>query len=155
VKDPAADISSLASQLGPEGQSVYRLLINRHPDDTPELISLLPGETISTIDALTLADKELRALRARLILVHGKTDPLIPYTESVALSRAVAPAQARLFIIHHALAHVDLRFSQVLTARFWTQELPDAVRVLRAVAMLLREREPGSSSAPSTQTQPQ
>ncbi len=149
MKDPTADLSSLATQLGPEGQSVYRLLTNRHPDDTPELISALPSETVATIDALTLADKALHSLTARLILVHGKTDPLFPFSESVALSRAAAPSRASVFIIHHALGHVDLRFSHLLTARFWTQELPDACRVLRAVASLLREREPASNDAPA------
>ena len=147
MKDSTADLSSLASRLGPEGQSVYRLLANTDPDETLQLISVLPRETVATIDALTLADKELRRLTARLILVHGKTDPLIPFSESMALSRAAAPSQARVFIINHVLGHVDLRFSQLLTARFWTQELPDAWRVLRAVALLLREREPASNDA--------
>ena len=147
MKDSTADLSSLASRLGPEGQSVYRLLANTDPDETLQLISVLPRETVATIDALTLADKELRRLTARLILVHGKTDPMIPFSESMALSRAAAPSQARVFIINHALGHVDLRFSQLLTARFWTQELPDAWRVLRAVALLLREREPASNDA--------
>jgi len=147
MKDSTADLSSLASRLGPEGQSVYRLLANTDPDETLQLISVLPRETVATIDALTLADKELRRLTARLILVHGKTDPMIPFSESMALSRAAAPSQARVFIINHVLGHVDLRFSQLLTARFWTQELPDAWRVLRAVALLLREREPASNDA--------
>lgn len=154
MKDATADLSSLASRLGPEGQSVYRLLTNTDPHETLQLISVLPKETVATIDALTLADKELRGLAARLILVHGKTDPLIPFSESMALSRAAAPSQARIFIINHALGHVDLRFSHLLSARFWTQELPDAWRVLRAVALLLREREPASNEASAREPTP-
>jgi hypothetical protein len=136
-----ADISGLAEGLGPEGESVYRLLSNSDPDVASELINALPRETIALIDALTLADKDLRGLPARLILVHGKTDPLIPYSESIALSGAVAPSQARVFIIEHLLDHVDLKFSDLLTARFWTEDLPDAQRVLEAIRALLRERE--------------
>ncbi len=142
LKDSTADLSSLASRLGPEGQSVYRLLTNTDPHEAPELISRLPRETVATIDALTLADKELAGMPARLIVVHGKTDPLIPFSESIALGRAVAPSQARVFILNQGLGHVDLSFSGLLTVRFWTQELPDACRALRAVAALLRQREP-------------
>jgi hypothetical protein len=145
TKDSTADLSSLASRLGPEGQSVYRLLTNTDPHETLGLITALPRETVATIDALTLADKELRELPARLILLHGKTDPLIPFSESIALARAAAPSRGRVFIINRVLGHVDLRFSRVLTAQFWTQELPDACRVLRAVALLLREREPATA----------
>jgi fermentation-respiration switch protein FrsA (DUF1100 family) len=139
MKNPAADLSALAGELGPEGQSVYHLLTNADPERTPALISGLPEETVAMIDAL----------RARLILVHGKNDELIPYTESIALAGAAAPSRSRVIIVNNALGHVDLRFSGLLSAQFWTQELPDAFRVLRAVAILMREREPASVSAPS------
>jgi hypothetical protein len=141
VEDFNADISGLASSLGPEGQSLYRVLTNKNPDVALELIDALPRESVALIDALTLTDKDLRGLEARFILVHGKTDPLIPYSESIALSRAVAPSHARVFIIDRLLAHVELKPADVLTTRFWTEELPDAKRVLDAVTALLDERE--------------
>ena len=149
MNNRAADVSPLAGRLGSEGQSVYRLLTNADPERTPALISSLPEETVEMIDALTLADKDLHALRARLILVHGKNDELIPYTESIALAGAAAPSRSRVIIVNNALGHVDLRFSGLLSAQFWTQELPDAFRVLRAVALLMREREPVSTSSPT------
>ena len=148
MKNPASDVSALAGALGPEGQSVYRLLTNADPERTAALISDLPEETVAMIDVLTLADKDLQALRARLILVHGKNDELIPYTESIALAGAAAPSRSSVIIVNNALGHVDLRFSSLRSAQFWTQELPDAFRVLRAVALLMREREPVSVSAP-------
>jgi hypothetical protein len=141
MRDATADIAPLAAGLGPEGQSVYRLLINADPGRALELISALPDETVATIDALTLADKELGTLPARLILVHGKNDPLIPYSESIALARAAAPSRSRVTIVNHVLGHVDLGFSRLLSVQFWTQELPDGFRLLRAVAQLMRERE--------------
>ena len=149
LKDATADLSSLAGRLGPEGQSIYRLLTNADPARTPALIDNLPDETVAMIDALTLTDKDLRDLAARLILVHGKSDPLIPYTESIALARAAAPLQSRVIIVNHVLGHVDLRFSRLLSAQFWTQEVPDAFRVLRAMALLMREREPASRYGPA------
>jgi pimeloyl-ACP methyl ester carboxylesterase len=138
-----ADISGLASRLGPEGRSLYRVLTNSDPDVALELIDALPRESIALIDALSLVDKDLRQLEARFILVHGKSDPLIPYSESIALGRAVAPSHARVFIIEELLEHVELKFSHVLTARFWREELPDAKRVFDAVTALLDEREAG------------
>jgi hypothetical protein len=143
VQSATADISGLASGLEPEGQSVYRLLTNTDPDVASELIDSLPQETRTLIDALTLVDKGLGGFPARLILVHGKNDPLIPYSETIALSRAVAPAEPRVFVIERLLAHVDLAFTDVLTATFWMQDVPDAKRVLDALAALLDEREAG------------
>ena len=153
MKNPAADLSALAGGLGPEGQSVYRLLTNADPDRTPALISGLPEETVAMIDALTLADKDLHALRARLILVHGKNDELIPYTESIALAGAAAPSRSRVIIVNHALGHVDLRFSGLLSAQFWTQELPDAFRVLRAVARVHAAHDASPAGRVTSRTQ--
>jgi hypothetical protein len=147
MRDPTTDVSSLAARLGPEGQSVYRLLTNADADRALELIAGLPDETVAMIDALTLADKDLRDLPAHLILVHGKSDPLIPYSESIALARAAAPSRSRVIVVNHVLGHVDLNFSRLLSLQFWTQQLPDAVRLLRAVAMLMDEREPRAVSS--------
>jgi hypothetical protein len=149
MRDAAADLSSLAGRLGPEGQSVYRLLTNADPGRALELIGELPDKTVATIDALTIADKDLGRLPARLILVHGKNDPLIPYSESIALARAAAPSRSHVIIVNHVLGHVDVGFSRLLSVQFWTQELPDAFRLLRAVSLLMREREHHApSSAP-------
>ena len=141
LKDFNADISPLAEALGPEGMSVHRLLTNTDPRLTPQLIAALPAATVATIDALTLSDKDLARLTARLLLVHGKNDALIPYPESVALGKAVAPSQARVFVLNGVLGHVDLTLSHFFSSRFWTNELPDAWRLFRAANLLLKERE--------------
>jgi hypothetical protein len=101
----------------------------------------LPAATAKTIDALTLSDKDLTRLTARLLLVHGKNDTLIPYPESVALGGAVAPAMARVFVLNQVLGHVDITLSHLFSLRFWTSELPDAWRLFRAANLLLKERE--------------
>jgi len=127
--------------LGPEGMSVHRLLTNTDPRLTPQLIAALPAATVKTIDALTLSDKDLTRLAARLLLVHGKNDALIPYPESVALGRAVAPSRARVFVLNGVLGHVDLTLSHFFSLQFWSKELPDAWRLFRAANLLLKERE--------------
>lgn len=74
-------------------------------------------------------------------MVHGRSDNLIPYPESDALAAAVPPSQARLYLIHSILGHVDLSFSHIRTWRFLTRELPDIFRMWQAVDALLAERQ--------------
>ncbi len=142
----AADIAPLASGLGPEGRTVYELVTNADPARTPQLMQALPPSLRADFAALSLHDKDMRGLQARLLLVHGKNDNLIPFPESMALAQQVAPGQARLFIINRVLGHVDLRLSNVLSWEFFSRELPDAWRMWRAVNALLAEREAGSEA---------
>ncbi len=137
----AADIAPLASGLRAEGRAVYELVTNTDPARTPQLMQALPPSLRDDFAALSLHDKDMRGLKARLLLVHGKNDNLIPFPESMALTQQVALGQARLFIINRVLGHVDLRLSHVLSWEFFSQELPDAWRLWRAVDALLAERE--------------
>jgi hypothetical protein len=141
LADPAADIAALGERLGPEGQSVYRLVTNTDPGATSRLLQALPASARATIDALTLADKDLGKLAARLILVHGRNDPLIPFPETLALAGSVQASQSHAVILNRVLGHVDLGFSDIWSLRFWREELPDAFRLLRTVDLVLDERE--------------
>jgi hypothetical protein len=154
LEDRAADVSALAEGLGPEGRAVYRLLVHTAPHETARLIAALPQPLLAAIQALSLQGQDLSQLSARLILVHGKNDPLIPYTESLALSRAVPASRAQVFIIQRMLAHVELSLSDVFSGQFWSEELPDAWRLLRAVGLLLREREPARSMTDAERVTP-
>lgn len=140
-RDRDADIAPLASGLGSEGLAVYRLLTNDDPERTPQLMRALPAQVQADIAALTLRGKELGGLKARLLLVHGENDNLIPFPESVELAASVAPGQARLFLIRRILGHVDLTLAHVFSREFWSAGLPDAWRMWRAVDALLAERE--------------
>lgn len=146
LRDPSADLSALAAGLGSEGRSIYRLLSNTDPGQIGPLLAELPSGILTTLDALTLSNKPLSMLKARLLLVHGKDDRLIPYTESLALGAAAPPGRSQVFVFHRILGHVDLRLSDFFSRQFWGEELPDARRMLRALAALMRERE----AAPST-----
>ncbi len=147
LRDPGAELSSLAKKLGPEGLAVYRLLTNTDPEETPRLLAALPQAIVATIDALTLDNKGLQRLTARLLLVHGRNDRLIPYPESLALGNAVAPGQAHVVILNRILGHVDLTLSHFFSLRLWREELPDAWRLLRVVNLLLLERERPAAAA--------
>ncbi|MDP2155498.1 MAG: hypothetical protein Q8J61_05815 [Sulfuricella sp.] len=140
LKDRAARLDDLAAQLGGEGRAVYALVTNRDRDRFPALFEALPASMKRDIAALNLAGKDLTRLKARLILVHGRNDNLIPYPETLALANAVGSERARVFLIHRILGHVDLSLGHILSWPFWSEELPDAWRMGRATYLLLSER---------------
>lgn len=107
LADFTADTTDLEMRLGPQGRAVLALLDNRDPDRVPELIAALPPGVQRSIAALDLSRQDLSHLRARLILIHGRDDSIIPYTESESLAAAVPPGRSDLHIIGN-LSHVEL-----------------------------------------------
>ncbi|MDP1652726.1 MAG: hypothetical protein Q8L56_08380 [Rhodocyclaceae bacterium] len=140
MREPAADLAPLAAELSRAGQAVYALAVNNDPARFPELLARLPAAMRADIDRLNLARHDLKALKARLFLVHGRNDNLIPYPESLALAAAAPEGLARVFLIHRVLGHVDLSFSNLLSWRFWREDLPDLWRLWRVIDLLLAER---------------
>ncbi|MBM5813108.1 MAG: alpha/beta hydrolase [Gammaproteobacteria bacterium] len=139
-RDPAADLTRFAAQLSPAGQSVYALAMNTDPARFPELLAALPKAMRDDLERLDLSRRDLAPLKARLLLVHGRNDNLIPWPESLSLAAAAPQGQARVFLIHRVLGHVDLSISDLLSWRFWTQDLPDLWRLWRVIDLLLAER---------------
>lgn len=89
LADPNAPIGALAAGLGAEGRAVLGLVTNRDPDRVAGLIADLPPAVRRDIAALDLAHRDLSPLRARLLLVHGADDDIVPVSESRALARRV------------------------------------------------------------------
>lgn len=129
LSDLAAPLDDLSARLGPEGQKVYAFISNEDPRCVRSLLETLPARVRADIAALNLASRNLTPLQARLILVHGYDDNIIPHTESIALASAVPSGQARLFL-PRGLAHVDIRPGWVSRWRLW-----------RAIDALLAGRE--------------
>ena len=127
INDLAADVADLVAILGPEGRTVWNLIANADPERVPDLVAALPESIRADIDGLNPARRDLRALKARLILVHGRDDPIVPWTESLALARAVPDADLWLL---DRLPHVDLG----------PVALIDTFRLWRATYRLLGER---------------
>jgi hypothetical protein len=144
MRDPDADLSALAVQLSEGASAVYALAVNDDPARFDELFSRLPERMRADIDQLDLAQHDLGPLKARLILVHGRNDNLIPWTESPALAAAVPQGQARVFLIQRVLGHVEISAPSVFTWRFWHEDLPDLWRLWRVIDLLLAEREAGA-----------
>ncbi len=140
-RDPRADLTPLAAELSRDAYAVYALAANPDPARFPELLARLPEAMRADIDRLDLARHDLKKFKARLILVHGRNDNLIPYPESLALAAAVPEGRASVFLIHRVLGHVELNRSNPLSWRFWSEDLPDLWRLWRVIDLLLAERE--------------
>jgi fermentation-respiration switch protein FrsA (DUF1100 family) len=130
VRDPA-DRAAVAAALagaalpptaGTEARAVLAVLQNRDPARVDGLLAALPPETQALLDTLSPA-RVVRRLPGRLVLVHGRDDPAIPFTESLRLAAAADPRRTRLVLLE-LLAHVEgqapaWRQAWEL-ARFWT-----------------------------------
>ena len=129
MNNPDAIIDDLTNDLSPEASSILMLFQNQDPELTPNFMLSLPIAIRNDLKSLDLASQDLNQLKARLILLHGKDDNIIPYTESIALANAVAEDQAELFLID-GLAHVNIHPQKL---NIWT--------ALRAIDALLETRE--------------
>jgi len=138
LQDLDADVADLEAGLGPEGRSVTALLDNRDPDRVPALIAGLPEAVRRDLRALDLARQDLSPLHARLLLVHGRDDPIIPSTESTALAAAAPAGTATVYLVD-SLAHVELSPTGLI----------DGWKLWRAIYALLalRDAAPGPDSA--------
>jgi fermentation-respiration switch protein FrsA (DUF1100 family) len=96
----------------------------------PALIAALPDKVRSDMMALDLSRADLSRLAAELILLHGRDDAIIPYTESQALAAAAPAGRATLYLVGN-LSHVELG----------PGSLPDALRLLAATYRLLALRD--------------
>jgi fermentation-respiration switch protein FrsA (DUF1100 family) len=109
ARDRAAVVAALQGRplepgAGPEARAVLALLANREPARVDPLLDALPLESRELLDALSPA-RHLRRAPARLLLVHGRDDPAIPYTESLRLA-AAAPGRSRLVLVE-LIGHVE------------------------------------------------
>lgn len=132
LDDPDADISGLAAGLGPQGRAVYALLANTDPDRVPALLAALPPVVGGEIAALDLKGRDLAGLDTRFVLVHGRDDPIIPETESMAFAAAAPPGRAHLYLLD-SFRHVDAS----------DLSLGDTLTLLGAVYTVLDYRDGG------------
>lgn len=123
------DVESLERQLGRGGRALLALVINREAARVPSLVAALPEAARDQMARLSLAGHDLSPLEGRLILVHGRRDPLVPYSESMRLARAVPGSE--LFLIDG--------FSHITPENVgWTGQL----QLIDAVQAVLARRAP-------------
>lgn len=105
--DPAAPVEELAAQLGPDGRALYALVANTDPMRVQTLLAALPEPIRVELAALDLASRNLESLAARLLLIHGTGDAVLPISHSRALHQRLGPDRAPLFEAD-GLQHVDV-----------------------------------------------
>ena len=81
-------------------------------------------------DGIGIARLGNENIKAPILIVHGKDDPVIPFSESKALAHAIGKHRAVL-VRPSALAHVSLGL----------ETIPDIVRVWRGGYWLLAARD--------------
>jgi pimeloyl-ACP methyl ester carboxylesterase len=104
LREPDARVDDLAAGLGAEGRSVFDLLTNTDAERVQSLLDRLPIALQRRMERLSLSRYDLSELAGRLILIHGRADSMIPYTESLSLAAAVPGAE--LFVID-GFSHID------------------------------------------------
>ena len=122
------DIAALTAELGPEAGALLALIANRDPARVSQLLAALPERVSGQLHRLSLSHRDLAPLAGRLILIHGRLDPLIPYTESLALGRAVPGSE--VFIID-GFSHITPR------GVGWAGQL----QLVNAIKAVLRRRD--------------
>lgn len=124
LRDPAAAVDDLLAQLSPDGRAVYALAANSDPERVRELIRQLPAAIRDQLRALDLAQQNLEALHAHLLLIHGIDDNVIPVGHSRRLLARLGTERASLFE-PRGLDHVDVAPGLRNTWRLWqaTREL--------------------------------
>jgi pimeloyl-ACP methyl ester carboxylesterase len=130
LNDADAPIEDLVAGLGPEGQSVHALLVNRDPERTPALLAALPAALRAEIDRLDLAQRTLATLDPTFFLIHDRDDRIIPPAHSEALAAALPEGQAHVYVV----GGLDHAQPEELGAR-------DSLRLIGAVYRILGYRD--------------
>ena len=130
LEDKDADIADLAGALGPDGRAVYALVSNVDPERVPGLLAALPPQLGEEIGRLDLKRRDLTRAPAFFVLVHDRSDRIIPAEQSQAFAAAVAPGQARVYLAG-GLDHAQIK----------ELGIGDAISLFEAIHTLLRLRD--------------
>lgn len=137
LADKEAGIDDLVADLGPAGRAVYALVANADPERVPELLRALPPQLGDEVARLDLSRRDLSGLPVQFVLIHDRSDRIIPAKQSRALAQAVAPGHARLYVIG-GLDHAQVKDPGIADA--WA--LFDAV----STVLRLRDGAPGPAT---------
>ena len=138
-KQEAEEIARLLKELTPKARYVYELLINDDPNRVEELVKKTDPRFQEYLAKLSLVSV-VPSLQAYLIIGHGSTDPLIPYTESLRLADAMTDKSRVHVAILRLFTHVDPSRKGVSVTEMVTTYVPSLVRFYLLVYDLLRQQ---------------
>ncbi|MDF3075353.1 MAG: hypothetical protein K0S54_3020, partial [Alphaproteobacteria bacterium] len=96
--DRDADIGDWFGKLGPDGRRIFDLIANTDPRHVDRLIANLPPALLAELERLNPARQNLRRLDCPVILLHGRDDRIIPFSQSVALKTAIGGDNVELHL---------------------------------------------------------
>jgi dienelactone hydrolase len=138
-KNKRAELSPLLAGLTPKGRYLYELLINEDPKRVDDLVKKTDPRFQEYLEKLSLA-RIVPSLRAYLIIGHGSTDPLIPYTESLRLADAVGDKEKVHVAILRLFSHVDPTKKSFSVGELITVYVPSLFRFYYLIYDLLSQQ---------------
>jgi dienelactone hydrolase len=138
-KNKRAELSPLLAGLTPKGRYLYELLINEDPQRVDDLVKKTDPRFQRYLERLSLA-RIIPSLRAYLIIGHGSTDPLIPYTESLRIADAVNNKEKVHVAILKLFTHVDPTRKRFSPKEWLTVYLPSLLRFYYLIYDLLSQQ---------------
>jgi len=133
------EIGALIEGLNPQGRALYELLINTDPDRVDHLIRKIDPGVRDYLERLSMA-QVIPLVNAYLLIGHGSTDPLIPYTESLRLADAVQDKNKVHVAILRLFTHVDPAQKSFSTKEFLTVYVPSMLKFYYLVYDLLSQQ---------------
>ena len=104
AEEPDRELGDLDSHLGADAMALIALFDNRDPDMVPALLQAVPPDILHSLVELSPATKDLSSLSGELLLVHGRDDTVVPYTQSLNLGDQVPDTE--IFLVT-SFTHVD------------------------------------------------
>jgi dienelactone hydrolase len=137
--DTPGNVGPLLAGLSPQGKYLYELLTNKDPKRVDEIFKRIDPRMREYLAKLSVAPL-IPSIRARFLIGHGTTDPLIPYTESMRLADAVGDKSRVHLAILRLFAHVDPARRSFSAKEFLTVYLPSVWQFYYMVYDLLSQQ---------------
>lgn len=93
-------------ELSAAGEAVARLVENRDPARVDALVEALSPDLQELLARLS-PERVVARIPARLLLVHGRQDPAVPFTESLRLAAAARGKAGTRLVVAGVVAHVE------------------------------------------------
>jgi hypothetical protein len=141
IADPKADIGELSGSLRPPARGVLDLLTNTDPDRFDALFDRTAPALRRVVRRLSPSKALSRPVDPDLYLLHGRSDTVIPYSQSLKLRRELpAAGRVRLVLLggfRHARAEGAEKRSWYASA---LRHPLDSVRLIGIISDVLAHR---------------
>jgi pimeloyl-ACP methyl ester carboxylesterase len=104
--DPRAVTVFIQANADLLDDAVLRLVENRDPARVERLVQNLSPQLRELLETLS-PERVIGGLRGRLLLLHGKNDPAVPFTESLRLADAARGRVPTRLVLLGVVGHVE------------------------------------------------